>query len=301
MNIKTTLFLFCFMGTALSSQAEILILKNGKTIEGKILEKTDKYIKVDILDMPITYYLDDVETIDGQKIIQEPVEQNVTAQQNVTVEQKVVPIKEEVPPLPAAVEKKLSLGELKEAQECLQKATSFFKEKKYKESALEFEKALKINPKLAEGYYGLGYVYTSTKNYPEAITYFNKALEVSPNYAEAYVGSAYIYSILGDYDKAIEYYQKALKIKKDNLEVYNGLGFSYASLGKNKEAIEYFKEAIKINSEYAPAYSGLAVIYFSLGQTQEAKENFLEAKAILEKSKDTEGVKAIEEYLKKIP
>jgi tetratricopeptide (TPR) repeat protein len=85
------------------------------------------------------------------------------------------------------------------------------------------------------------------------------------------------------------------------LEVYNGLGFSYASLGKNKEAIDYFKEALKINSEYAPAYSGLGVLYFSLGQLVDAKENFLKAKVILEKNKDTEGVKAVEEYLRKIP
>ncbi|MFA5271660.1 MAG: tetratricopeptide repeat protein [Candidatus Omnitrophota bacterium] len=291
MNIKTTILLFCFMGIAMSSRAEILVLKNGNTIEGKIIERTDKYIKVDILDIPITYYLADVDSIDGQKVITLQIENKIP------VKEKVVLIKEEGSPLSFASDSKLSLGELKEAQECLQKGTGFFKEKKYKEATLEFEKALKINPKLAEGYYGLGYVYTSTKSYPEAINYFNKALEASPNYAEAYIGLAYISSILGDYEQAIDYYQKVLKIKKDNLEAYNGLGFSYASLGKNKEAIEYFKEVIKINSEYAPAYSGLGVLYFSLGQAQEAKENFLKAKAILEKNKDIEGVKAIEEYL----
>ena len=289
------------MGIGLSSHAEVLVLKNGKTIEGKILEKTDKYLKIDMWDIPITYYLADVDSIDGQKITSLPVAQNVTAEQNVSVEQKVVPIKEETSSSLVIIEEKISLGELKEAQECLRKATTFFKERKYKESALEFEKALKINPKLAEGYYGLGYVYASTKSYPEAIIYFNKALEISPNYAEAYNGLAYISSVLGNYAQAIEYYQNALKIKKDDLEAYNGLGFSYASLGKNKEAIDYFKAAIKINPKYAPAYSGLGVLYFSLGKQLEAKENFLKAKAILEENKDTEGVKAIEEYLSKIP
>jgi tetratricopeptide (TPR) repeat protein len=186
MNIKITILSVCFIGAALSSYAEILVLKNGKNIEGKIIERTDKYVKINILDIPITYYLTDVESIDGQKVVTLPTENPMP------VEKNTVPVKEENSSLPVVSEKKLSLGELKEAQECLQKGTNFFKEKKYKEAALEFEKALQINPKLAEGYYGLGYVYTSTKNYLEAAAYFNKAITASPNYAEAYVGLAYI-------------------------------------------------------------------------------------------------------------
>ncbi|MCK9573494.1 MAG: hypothetical protein M0R20_03720 [Candidatus Omnitrophica bacterium] len=48
--------------------AETIILKSGKTVEGKIIEKTDKSIKVDIEGIPITYYLDEIENIDGIKI-----------------------------------------------------------------------------------------------------------------------------------------------------------------------------------------------------------------------------------------
>ncbi len=42
--------------------AETIQLKSGKTIEGKIVERTDKYIKVDIgIGMDITYFLDEIE------------------------------------------------------------------------------------------------------------------------------------------------------------------------------------------------------------------------------------------------
>ncbi|MEK7307940.1 MAG: hypothetical protein AAB089_02610 [Nitrospirota bacterium] len=46
--------------------AETVILKSGEEIKGKIIEKTDKYIKVDFQEVPITYYLDEVTSIDGQ-------------------------------------------------------------------------------------------------------------------------------------------------------------------------------------------------------------------------------------------
>jgi tetratricopeptide (TPR) repeat protein len=294
-NKKIIILFFLFAAIILPSYAEIVVLKSGKTIQGKILERTDKYIKIDMWDIPITYYLADIDSIDGQKIAAPQGEQAKP------VEEAKPSVKDKISSLPVTPKEKLSLGELKEAQECLQKATAFFKEKKYKESALEFEKALQINPGLAEAYYGLGYVYSSTKNYPEAAAYFDKALEASPNYVEAYIGLAYVASILGNYEQAIEYYQKVIKMKKDHLETYNGLGFAYASLRKNKEAIGYFKEALRVNPEYAPSYSGLGALYLALGMEVEAKDNFLKAKVILEKNKDTEGVKAIEEYLKKLP
>ncbi|MDP2924541.1 MAG: hypothetical protein Q8O30_12640 [Candidatus Omnitrophota bacterium] len=48
--------------------AEIIILKSGKTVEGKIIEKTDKSIKIYIEGIPITYYFDEIDSIDGNKI-----------------------------------------------------------------------------------------------------------------------------------------------------------------------------------------------------------------------------------------
>jgi len=46
---------FCF--------AETVYLKSGKTIEGKILEKTDKYVKIDFEGVVLTYYLDEIAKI----------------------------------------------------------------------------------------------------------------------------------------------------------------------------------------------------------------------------------------------
>jgi hypothetical protein len=48
--------------------AETVILKTGQKVEGKITEKTDKYIKVDLEGVNLTYFLDEVASIDGQKV-----------------------------------------------------------------------------------------------------------------------------------------------------------------------------------------------------------------------------------------
>lgn len=55
-----------FIGTDVF--AEKIVLKSGQTIEGKIVEKADKYIKINFMGVNLTYYLDEVESIDGEKI-----------------------------------------------------------------------------------------------------------------------------------------------------------------------------------------------------------------------------------------
>jgi hypothetical protein len=36
--------------------AETIVLKSGKTIEGKLIEKTDEHIKIDFQGVPLTYF-----------------------------------------------------------------------------------------------------------------------------------------------------------------------------------------------------------------------------------------------------
>ena len=52
--------------------AEIIHFKDGRTVTGKILEKTSKSVKVDSQGLPVTYYLDEIEDIDGVKVEAKP-------------------------------------------------------------------------------------------------------------------------------------------------------------------------------------------------------------------------------------
>jgi len=48
--------------------SETITLKSGKSVEGKILERANTHIKIDILGVPVTYYLDEIETIDAAPV-----------------------------------------------------------------------------------------------------------------------------------------------------------------------------------------------------------------------------------------
>lgn len=64
---KVQLLLIIFLFFPVFVSAETIVFKSGHKIEGKIIERTDEYIKIDFYGVPVTHYLDEVETIDGQK------------------------------------------------------------------------------------------------------------------------------------------------------------------------------------------------------------------------------------------
>ncbi len=68
MNSTKGLFIFILvLFSAATSFAETVVLKSGKVIEGKIVEKNDDSIKIDSgSGVAITYYLDEIKTMDGQ-------------------------------------------------------------------------------------------------------------------------------------------------------------------------------------------------------------------------------------------
>jgi hypothetical protein len=54
-------FLVLMAGTA---DAENLILKSGRKVEGKILEKTDDYVKIDFNGVALKFYSDEIASVD---------------------------------------------------------------------------------------------------------------------------------------------------------------------------------------------------------------------------------------------
>ena len=64
--ILLTAISLCFSRSAF---AESIILKSGKKLEGKIIKKTDKYIQIDSPGVPLTYFFNEIESIDGQEAV----------------------------------------------------------------------------------------------------------------------------------------------------------------------------------------------------------------------------------------
>ena len=70
--------------------AETIVFKSGAAIEGKLLEKTDKYIKIDFQGVPLTYFFDEIESIDEIKQVSS-VETKKSSQENADASSLAIP------------------------------------------------------------------------------------------------------------------------------------------------------------------------------------------------------------------
>ena len=110
------------------------------------------------------------------------------------------------------------------------------------------------------------------KKYKEAANQFQRAVGLSPQGQYATDASNYLanaYLKLGKTEKAIDTYQQSMTIDPFNDETHVTLGNLFYSLGRNKEAEAAYKEAIKINPS--------ATNHYSLGQAFLAMEQYTSA------------------------
>lgn len=66
---KIVFFCICLILFVSSAFADTITLKSGKQVEGKILEKTAESVKIDFQGVELTYFLDEIDSINEEKIM----------------------------------------------------------------------------------------------------------------------------------------------------------------------------------------------------------------------------------------
>jgi tetratricopeptide (TPR) repeat protein len=98
--------------------------------------------------------------------------------------------------------------------------------------------------------------------YDEALQAFDKAIEINPQLAEAWVAKGVVLMAQGKYDEAIQAYDKAIEIDPQDVNVWNNKGVALNDLGKHNEAIQAYDKAIELDSNDALTWNnkGVALI-----------------------------------------
>jgi tetratricopeptide (TPR) repeat protein len=273
--------------------AEKVVLKNGQEVDGKLLEKTNKEIKIDFQGVILTYSIDEIATIDNK-----PVQPSVVgAKDNVIM---------------------ISGGEMakvldKEASDLLEKDPESAEANNKRGIALRmrrqgndlqdsltyFSKAIELNPGKSEYYQNRGISYDLTGNVDAAIADLNKAIELESKNPELYFNRALVYFKKKDYDKCWTDILKADSLGfREHFNSEEGMFLRLVTdlkelSGKNpydsKEEVEAFDRAseynkkgmfnesanelskiIQINPTALYAYFYRAIVYQKIGNLQGA-------------------------------
>ncbi len=267
--------------------AESLTLKSGKKIEGKILEETDQYIKIDVDGLPLYYERMFISNIEAT-----PQEAPALSKENELLT--------ETDYLKEGLEYG-SQARFQEAEEAFKKGLAV------KADAHNLKEVLKLIDQLKGGQvkqeYALrmfkGSNYLMSRQFEEAMPEFLAALKMDTNPDLYYYLGVCSYS-LGRYEQAIDYLMKAAAEIKDDNEIYYNLGISHYALRQYPQAVTYLQKALQINPQDADSFGVLGTCHLILGQKQLAKEELSKSIELFRNQGDYLKASDVETFLKQM-
>lgn len=121
-----------------------------------------------------------------------------------------------------------------------------------------FDKAVKLNPKHAGAYFGLGHAHLRNGNPSRALENFKAAVRLEPENPLALIGLSQAQVVQGKPDDAIASLKTARKLAPKLDTIPLNLGMIYQQARRWADAYAAYEEAIKLNGELALAYNNLA-------------------------------------------
>ena len=133
-----------------------------------------------------------------------------------------------------------------------------------------FERALALEPQLAEANNDLGALLAQGGDLQAAIAHFRAALASTPDYPDALNNLGYALLLTGHDDEARALYEKALALQPDFPEALNNLGLLRGRNGDLDGAERHFRAALARRDDYGEAANNLALVLVARKQTKEA-------------------------------
>jgi tetratricopeptide (TPR) repeat protein len=217
--------------------AEKIILKNGKSVEGKIIEKTSSYIKIDFEGVTLTYFNDEISSIEGE-----------VKDTSASVFPKGISVFYKNG-LKYAMENKY-----KEASEAFRKSLEKDKFNYPSADALQIiddvDKGI-ISKETAQNLFNAAHSFYYGQQYGKAESYIRKAINANPSYAYSYdMYGTVIFTGSGIAEPAVPYIKKAIELDSGNPFFYEHLGILYffsMEYDKAKINLLHAKEAFELN------------------------------------------------------
>jgi tetratricopeptide (TPR) repeat protein len=142
---------------------------------------------------------------------------------------------------------------LEAARDHNDRGVALYFRKSYAGALKEFEKAIELDPTMAEAHSNTALCLTSLGKEDEAAASFKRALEIAPEMAEAYNNLGLYHFKKKDYEQALAMFQEAVKKREDYPNAYYNLGSAYKELGMHDKALAAWEQVLRLDPANARA------------------------------------------------
>ncbi len=158
-------------------------------------------------------------------------------------------------------------------QKYLESGKRYASEAKYKEAAIQYSNALKVDRNFAEAHYQLGTVYLKMGSVMPAYTELSRTVALQPNNLQARIDLGNLLLAGKAPDRAAEQANAVLAIKNDDADGYALLASVAAVKGDRPTALAQIEHALAIEPNRAAFHTTLGLLQGSApGQSQSAEE-----------------------------
>jgi tetratricopeptide (TPR) repeat protein len=142
-----------------------------------------------------------------------------------------------------------------------EKADNYRAAGRYKEAAIEYETALRLQPQDVETRTLYGEMLSRYGSKSAAQTEFEQAKAEDPTDSRVYYKQGNAYYDQQKFDLAIGSYLRAVNLDPQNKFAQNNLGVVYMEKGDYAKAVQRFKKVLEIDPNYDMAVLNLGIIY----------------------------------------
>ncbi len=107
--------------------------------------------------------------------------------------------------------------------------------------------------------------------YEAALMEFNQAIRTNPRYAKAYSDRGVAYSKLNKLDEAVQDFSKAIELAPQDVQALANRANAYQLMHRHQEALSDYTDAVAIDKKYAAVYS------LTRGMVEAVQGNFRQA------------------------
>lgn len=134
--------------------------------------------------------------------------------------------------------------------------------RRYDEGLTAINDALRVNDKLAQGYFIKGYIYKELGDTASAVSSLQTATEVNPEHFEAYMELGNILAYQGD-PLALEYFETAIELNPNSAQALYNKGMYLQAGSQFDEAVEVYRSLINIDSDNFLGYYNTGYIFLT--------------------------------------
>ncbi|MGA3073922.1 MAG: protein kinase [Bryobacteraceae bacterium] len=143
------------------------------------------------------------------------------------------------------------------------------------------QKAIELEPGLADGHISLAYVMLSYDwDLPGAAREFSRALDLNPNSATAHHWYSHYFMAAADLPKATEQMRQALQLEPLSPSINIGIGWCLYYSRQYDQAIEQFRSVVEIDPTLPLAHQTLGMAYQQKGALHQAIDEYKRAAAL---------------------